>query len=113
MSVSFGGFLENTATFIVEDKLDEGTPVMISDNYTVEACEEDDGFCGFVVSSDESYAAVQLRGVVTCAYSGTAPDVGYAALAADGDGGVAEAESGTEYLILSVDSTAGTITFLM
>ncbi len=112
MSVSFSGFNENTATFKVSSAITAGKPVKISANNTVAACSDADAFCGFVVSSDSKYASVQLGGVVTAPYTGTAPTVGYGILVSDGTG-VKSAETGKEYLILSVDSTAATVTFLM
>ena len=45
--------------------------------------------------------------------SGTAPSAGYAKLASDGNGVKADTTNGREYLVLEVDSTAGTVTFLL
>lgn len=112
MSVSFNGFRENTVTFKVGAAIDAGTSVKVSANDTVAACSAGDDFCGFVVSSDASFAAVQVAGTVTVPYTGTAPTVGFGILVSDGTG-VKSAESGRDYLILSVDSTASTVTFLM
>ena len=57
---------------------------------------------------------MQLAGFVTLSYSGTAPSLGYAALVADGSGGVKSAESSLRNrLVVDVDATAGTVTFLL
>ncbi len=111
MSVSFGGFHNETATFKVTEEIAAGTPVKISDNCTVAACEEGDAFCGVLANGDASYAAVQVYGEVTAKYSGSAPELGYAALCAGADG--VKAGGNREYLVVAVNETAGTVTFLM
>lgn len=112
MSVSFGGFNANTATFKTSADLESGCAVKISESNTVSACSDGEVFCGFVIDGDDGYAAVQLSGAVTAAYTGTAPAVGYSKLASDGTG-VKAADSGREYLVIAVDETAMTVTFLM
>lgn len=112
MSVSFGGFNANTATFKTSADLESGCAVKISESNTVEACADGDVFCGFVIDGEGGYASVQLSGAVTAAYTGTAPEVGYANLASDGTG-VKASTSGREYLVIAVDETALTVTFLM
>ena len=60
------------------------------------------------------YAGVQLSGVVTMPYTGTdAPAVGYAALASDGADGVKASTKGNTYLVLSVNTTAKTVSFML
>ena len=112
MSVSFGGFNANTATFKTSADLENGCAVKISDSDTVAACSDGETFCGFVIDGEGGYASVQLSGAVTAAYTGAAPALGYSKLVCDGNG-VKAAESGREYLILSVDENASTVTFLM
>ena len=61
------------------------------------------------VAHDGKACTVQLGGLASVKYSGTAPAVGYAELMADGSGGVSkpgENQSGSSYLVLSVDSAA-------
>lgn len=111
MSVSFGGFHNETATFRTENEIAKGTPVKITANGTVSACAEGDSFCGILANGDSAYAAVQIYGEVTAKFSGTAPALGYTKLAAGKDG--VKGGSGREYLVVSVDETAGTVTFLM
>ncbi len=111
MSVAFGGFHNETATFKVTEEIGKGTPVKISDNATVAACSDGDVFCGIIANSDNSYAAVQIYGEVTAKFSGTAPELGYTALAAGADG--VKTGGSREYLVVAVDEAAGTVTFLM
>ena len=89
MSVSTKGFCENVLTLKAASGLKAGVPVAVSANDTVSAAGADAKFCGVSVNVNGGYAGVQLSGVVTMPYTGTdAPAVGYAALAADGAGGV-------------------------
>ncbi len=112
MSVSFGGFNSNTATFKTSADLENGCPVKISESNTVAACANGEAFCGIAAGGDNGYASVQLSGAVTAVYSGSAPAVGYSKLVSDGTG-VKAADSGREYLVLAVDEAASTVTFLM
>ncbi len=112
MAVSFGGFNENTATFKVSGEIENGMPVKMSESGTVTACADGDAFCGICVNGDEAYAAIQLGGAVKMTYSGTDPVCGYAKLAASADG-VQANDGGREYLVVEVDTTAKTVTFLM
>lgn len=112
MSVSFGGFNENTATFKVTENIAKNSAVKMSESNTVAACAGGEAFCGFVLECSGGYASVQLSGTVTAPYSGGAPEVGYTKLAGDGDK-VTASENGREYLVISVDETAQTVTFLM
>lgn len=112
MSVSFSGFNENTATFKANEEITGGAAVKMSESDTVAACESGDKFCGFAIECSGGYASVQLSGTITASYSGTAPEVGYAMLASDGEG-VTVSDSGREYLVIAVDEAASTVTFLM
>ncbi|MBO5859983.1 MAG: hypothetical protein J6R20_09455 [Clostridia bacterium] len=111
MSVSFGGFHNETATFKTENEIAMGTPVKITDNGTVGACADGDTFCGIVTNGDGKYAAVQIYGEVTAKFSGVAPALGYTELVASANG--VKAGLGREYLVLDVDDANGTVTFLM
>lgn len=111
MSVAFGGFNNETATFRVTEEIGKGTLVKISDNATVAACGDGEDFCGIVENGDNAYAAVQIYGAVTAKFSGTAPELGYTALVAGADG--VKAGGSREYLVVAVDESAGTVTFLM
>ena len=114
MSISYEGIGEWCATFGC-GAVNEGDVVKVSASGTVAKCGEGDDFCGVVraVAHDGKACTVQLGGLAKVKYSGTAPAAGYAALAADGKGGVSapgESESGSSYLVLAVDSAAKTLT---
>lgn len=111
MAVSFGGFNENTATFKVSGEVENGMPVKVCESGTVEACADGDTFCGICRNTDGTYAAIQLSGAVKSTYSGTAPECGYAKLAASADG--VKVGGDREYLVVEVDTDALTVTFIM
>ena len=52
MSVSFGGFNENTATFKVTENIAKNTAVKMSESNTVAACAGGEAFIGFVTECD-------------------------------------------------------------
>lgn len=112
MSVSFDGFNRKAATFITTADIEKGTAVKITDSAQIEPCADGDVFCGFVENGEGGYASVQLCGAVTAVYSGTAPEVGYAKLASDGSG-VKASDSGREYLVVAIDESTSTVTFIM
>ena len=112
MSVSVKGFNENVLTLKAASGLTAGVPVSMSENDTVAAATE--VFCGVSVSVSGNYAGVQLTGMVTLPYTGTtAPAVGYAALIADGAGGVKADSKGRSYLVVNVDSTNKKVSFML
>ena len=109
MSISYEGIGEWCATFVC-GAVSEGDIVKVSANGTVGKCTAGDGFCGVVraVAHDGKACTVQLGGLASVKYSGTAPAVGYAELMADGSGGVSKPgeNQSSSYLVLSVDSAA-------
>ena len=113
MSVSFNGFNSNILTFKCNAKIAKGTPVNIFESNTVVAASDSDDFHGVVIDGDENYASVQVTGVVTLPYTGTAPETGFNSLGSDGNGGVKIASTSKPFLILATDETAGTVTFMM
>lgn len=110
MSVSFEGIGQVLATFEVEDGVSEGAVVTVTANDTVGPGSAGDQLCGVLVRSEEDgMGAVQLEGMVSVSYTGTAPAAGYDMLVCDGQGGVKTAESGGfVYLVLSVDEESQT-----
>lgn len=115
MKVSFEGFDEKVLSFISDSTAapKTGEVVKISANGTVSACDEEDDFIGAVIAADDDFAVVQVGGYIKLPYSGTAPTVGYGILVADDDGGVASNDEGKSYLIIDVDTTAGTVGFIL
>ena len=116
MKVSFEGIGEVVMTFANNETAPAaaGDCVAMAANGEVKAAASGAVFCGVCVGADSGFAAVQTGGVVTCAYSGsTAPAVGYGKLASGSDGTVAVNTSGREYVILAVDTTGKTVTFVL
>ena len=109
MAISFGAIGEKYVTFLADETAEEGIPCKVSENRTVGACDEDDAFCGIITQVRGGAASVLMAGYAELPYSGSAPSVGFATLLADGEGGVCADEDGREYLIVSVDTTAGKI----
>lgn len=114
MKLSYEGIGQWCATFACTD-LAEGALVKISASNTVAACAAGNDIAGMVVSAGRGgdACAVQLGGMVTAAYTGTAPSVGYAILVANGSGGVKTGESGRSRLVTAVDTAAKTVTFVL
>ena len=110
--ISTNGFMSGVLTLKCEDTLSIGEVVKLSGNNTVSSCNTNDGFCGVVSHVQGNICAVQLHGTVTVPYSGTAPSVGYTSLSSDGKKGVSIGD-GREYLVLSVNETASTVTFIL
>ena len=90
-----------------------GAPCCMLSNGTVYGAEDSDVIHGVCLWERDGLVGVQVRGFVTLPLSSAAPEVGYAKLAASGTGGVKVSSSGREYLIVAVDSTAKTVTFMM
>lgn len=115
MKVSFDGIGSLVMTFMNNKTAPAALngPVAMSGNGEVKAAPADAAIVGVCVGGDKECAAVQMRGVVTCTYTGTAPAVGYAALAAAADGKVAAKSGSREFPVLAVDTTAKTVTFVL
>ena len=115
MKISYEGIGQWAATFACSE-VACGQVVKISDNGTVSACSEGDAFGGVVLSvgRDEAACAVALGGMQTVSYSGDDdPTVGWCGLSADGSGGVAADEDGRTYLVVAVNTTESTVTFVL
>ena len=91
-----------------------GWPCHFSASDTVADSANGAVFSGVIAGVRDGLVTVQYRGFVTLPYTGTAPAVGYAALAANGAGGVKTVSSGgRSLLVVSVDSTAATVCGLL
>ena len=113
MKLSYEGIGAWSATFTTADAV-EGQVVKMSASGAVAKCSGGDGFCGVAGAVRGTVCGVQLGGVVSVPYTGAAPAVGYALLAADGSGGVKSVSTGgRSYLVLSVDTAAKTVTFVL
>lgn len=112
MDYSFQGFHRDAATFA--GQVDAGDLVVVSGNGTVSAAADDGAFVGVCISKRGDSAAIQLYGAVEVSYTGTtAPTVGYQNLLAAGKSSVKVDTDGIQRLVLSVDTTAKKIVFLL
>lgn len=114
MSVSFNGFAEEIITLKMTERAEKGAPVTLSASSTASPSQADEQFAGFLAAAPKGgYAGVQVGGFVKAPYSGAAPAPGYAALAADGSGGVKSASGGPLRLVLEIDEANKTVGFLL
>ena len=103
MKVSFEGIGEQVLSFSKASDVTKGAVVKMSANSTVKAC-----------SAGDRFAEVKTAGYVELGYTDDAPAVGYAKLAASTAGKVkAVTTGGAEYLVIKVDTAAGTVGFIM
>lgn len=112
MKISFEGIGEKIVTFIGEN-VKVGDPVRVSGPGTVSVCSAGERFNGFVTGVNGEYAGVVIAGAVTAAYSDKAPDFGSVELCADGSGGVKSSSSGMTCLVVDLDETEQTVTFII
>ena len=108
MSVSIKGYKVNAVTLAAAKGLTKGDLVKISENNTAAACASGNVPCGLCLGTDGDYACVQLEGYMKVKYTGTAPALGNAVIAADGNGGIKTASTGKSVLVVSVDTAAAT-----
>lgn len=113
MKVSFEGIGEQVISFNKASGVSKGSLVKLSANATVAACANGNKFVGVCVNASDSFAEVKTAGYAELAYTGDAPAVGYAALAAAAADKVKADSSGREYLIIKVDTAAHTVGFMM
>lgn len=100
--LGYEGIGEVVVTMGVSGDVERGTPVCMQENGVVRPCGEGEAFCGIALGSRGEYGAVQVKGFVSVEYSGDLA-VGWADLAADGDGGVCQAEGGLKTLVIQAD----------
>lgn len=116
MKVSFEGFGQRAASFYDAETggCVKGKPVKMTGNCTVGTCGAGDVPAGICLDVKDGLATVITEGFVTAAYTGTAPAVGYSLLAGDGAGAMkAVTTGGRSYLVLSVDTQAKTVGFML
>ena len=110
MAVLFNAINENFITLKVDGRAQKDEPVTLVSNETAKACSEGESIIGIVKNVHNGYATVQISGVLTMPYTGTAPTVGFAAIDADGKNGAKLASSGRNVMVISVDTKAGNFT---
>lgn len=106
-NISFDDIGAVTATFFSKDGVIPGQVVKVTENGQVGPCSAGEPFCGLALSVRRGFSAVQVRGFMTLTTSGTVA-LGPVKLAADGNGGVKTADTGTEALVVHTDSAAHT-----
>lgn len=109
-NLSFEGIGRLRATFSCATQVEDGAPVKVSGESAVSPCTAGDLIDGIVLHWADDFATVQLGGFVTLPVSGDDDvTVGHTTLSADGDGGIAYDEDGTDYLVVSSTGTTATI----
>lgn len=96
------------ATFGAEEGVTGGQVVKVSANGTVAPCAAGDAFCGVALEPRKGGAAVQVKGFVTVSCTGGLA-LGWATLAADGNGGVKTADTGVTALVVSAADTGAVL----
>ena len=114
MKYSFEGIGQWNATFACAD-VAEGLPVKAGGSGTAVTAAAGEDFMGLVVATarDGKACTVQLGGMATIAYTGTAPALGYTILVSNGAGGVKTASTGHARLVVDVNTTDKTVTFVL
>ena len=102
------GFNRKEATFYVFENINKGDTVTFVDPCTVECANSGALFIGVCTSTDNVIGSIQLEGYVRVSFSGTAPDLGYVKLSADGSGGVKADENGRYVIVTDTDNETGT-----
>ena len=113
MNVCFDGVGQVCATFLGAG-IQEGQAVKVSGRGAAAPCGDGESFCGAAVCCKDDACTVQVGGFLSVGYSGTAPDLGWVTLAADGLGGVKTAAGGgVRCLAAEVDAAAKTVTIML
>lgn len=114
MKVSFEGIGEQVVTFEAQAGVAAGKTVKLTANGTVAPCTDNSIPCGVAVSVRNGAAAVAVAGYCRVKYSGAAPGVGYALLAADASGGIKTVTTGgRQLLVTDVDAQSGTVGIIL
>lgn len=112
MNVSFEEIGYLAVTFAAGEELEAGQVCKLDEEGKAVPCAAGDSFCGLAEGVRKDYAAVQVAGFVRASCGDETVKMGYANLCADGNGGV-KAGSGREYLVVSADAAAKTVTFML
>ena len=105
MKVAFEEIGRVAATFACEGG-EVGKLCKMADNGKVALCAAGDDFIGMMESVRGGCCGVQIRGFAEVDYTGTAPNLGYTKLVANGNGGVKTGDSGRAHLVVCVDGNA-------
>ena len=110
MRISYEGIGHLAVTMPADDCV-AGQVCKVNSSGAAAACGAGTKFCGIAEAVENGMAAVQVEGFVKMGYTGTAPALGYANLAADGSGNVTANSAGNSYLVVAVDTSNNTVVF--
>lgn len=113
MAISYDSIGQECVTVRSSNHISVGAPCKFTTSNFVSACSDGNAFHGIVMSQNDDFITLAVHGFVTVPYSGTAPTVGYCPLAAAAAGKVKKLEGAKEHLVVSVDTTMSTVTFLL
>ena len=92
---------------------EEGNVVTITENFKCSAAADGDSLLGILVNSRGKIASVQIMGFAKVKYTGTAPTLGVAGVAADGNGGIKVSSNGRQVLVISVNTDKNTAEIIL
>lgn len=113
MAISFDSIGQECVTVTSNNTISENIPCKFSSSRTVSACADGNAIHGICIRQEGSLVTLQIKGFVTLPYSGSAPTVGFCSLAAAASGKVKKLENAKEYLVVDVNTTNSTVTFLL
>lgn len=113
MAISYEGIGQVCVTLYKNNTVTVGCTCSMAGDNCVGVSEEDENFAGIAAAIRGKYVNMIISGVVTLPYTGTAPGVGYCALAGDGSGNVKYSTEGNIYRVLSVNMKDHTVTFIL
>lgn len=115
MSVRFNGISDVVVTFNTASA-QVGDLVAVTAGKTVEKAAEADSICGLVVSRNENFAGVQIKGAMELPCTDKTVGYGRQEIVPDGANGVKKPEdgaSGLAVLVVDLDEQKQTITVIL
>lgn len=113
MAISFDSIAQDCVTAYSTGKIAANAPCKFASSGMISSCNDGNAFHGIVLKQSENRVTVAIKGFVTVPYSSSVPTVGYCPLAAAGNGKVKKLDGAKEYLVVSVDTSKSTVTFLL
>lgn len=113
MAISFDSIGQECVTATSTSTISANTPCKFLASKHVGACADGNAIHGICIRQEGSLVTLQIKGFVTLPYSGSAPTVGFCSLAAAASGKVKKLENAKEYLVVDVNTTNSTVTFLL
>lgn len=113
MAISFDSIAQDCVSVHCDSTAPVGYPCKFIGSGSISACSDGNAFHGIAMSQNGNLVALAVHGFVTVPYSGAMPSIGYCPLAAAGSGKVKKLDGAKERLVVSVNSSASTVTFLL